>query len=304
MMSRSFTILASAFLLMSTACNAFAWGVGHNSQANQIWKKLPKSFKSHFTERQRHDFENHYSHYTDYYAGSTVPARKEPAAECCAKAVKEMHFNPHKTHIVFPLFVKALREKRYEDALMWAGCMTHSIGDMGALNHPDILWLSDVCLGWSGTMGPEGKPISAVFAPDSKYSSTYFNKDLQAFYDKAMAGCEGKVIGSDPQEVLEHIIVRDHFRKEEMNSNPFVYDIFLQMEEYNRDHSPETLGKIAHKLAQYTRSANQEILDTLVTGIAFAEMTEEPTFDPQKAEKEASKKIAAKSAEMASGHRT
>jgi hypothetical protein len=294
MMHRSFTTLASAFLFVFTAYNAFAWGGGHDSQSDQIWKNLPESFKSHFTEKQRQDFVKHYSHYTDYYAARKPAVRKEPAAECCARTVKEMKFNPHKTHIVFPLFVKAWREKKYEDALMWAGCMTHSIGDMGALNHPDIIWFSHVCLGWSGAMGPGGRHIASVFAPDSKYNYTYFNKDLQAFYDKAMDGCEGKVISSNPQEALEHIIVRDHFRKEEMNANPFVYEIFLQMEKYNKDNSPETLAKIANKLAQYTKSANQEILDTLVTGIAFAEMTEEPNFDRQTAEKEASKKIAAK----------
>ena len=81
----------------------------------------------------------------------------------CARTVKALKFNPHKTQIVFPLFVKAWREKNYEDALMWAGCMTHSIGDMGALNHPDILWFSHVCLGWSGTMGPGGRSIASVF---------------------------------------------------------------------------------------------------------------------------------------------
>ena len=43
------------------------------------------------------------------------------------------------------------------------------------------------------------------------------------------------------------------------------------MEEYNRDKSEETLAEIANNLAQYTKSANQEILDTLVTGLAFAE---------------------------------
>ena len=294
MKSGRFASIAVTFLFILIAYSVFAWGGGHNSQCDQIWKQLPESFKSHFTEKQRQDFVKHYSHYTDFYSARNPALRNEPAAECCARTVKELKFNPHKTHFVFPLFVKAWREKRYEDALMWAGCMSHSIGDMGALNHPDILWFSHVCLGWSGTMGPGGRPIASVFAPDSKYNCTYFNKDLQSFYDKAMEGCKGRVISSDPQEVLEHIIVRDHFRKEEMNANPFVYDIFLQMEEYNRDKSAETLAEIANNLAQYTKSANQEILDALVTGLAFAEMIEEPKFDLKSAEKEASKRIAAK----------
>jgi len=261
-----------------------AWGMGHNSQTDQIWRSLPESFRSHFNERQRQDFVRHYSHYTDFYASSNPKPRSEPAAACCAEAVKRLTFNPHKTYIVFPLFVSALREERYEDALMWAGCISHSIGDMGALNHPDILWFSHVCLGWSGVKGPGGHSIAAIFAPDTVYGKSYFKKEFQSIYDKAMAGYGGHIISEYPQKVLEHIIVRDHLRKVEMNTDSDVYQIFLLMETYNQDKTPGTYRKIVESLAAYTAKTNREILDTLITGIAFANLPQPVSLDQKQAE--------------------
>ncbi|MBT3381490.1 MAG: hypothetical protein HN742_39225 [Lentisphaerae bacterium] len=278
-------------LLLVAPCHVFAWGMGHNSQTDQVWRGLPESFRVHFTERQRQDFVKHYSHYTDFYTPRHPKPRTEPAAACCAEAVKRLKFNPHKTYYVFPLFVAALREERYEDALMWAGCISHSVGDMGALNHPDILWFSHVCLGASGVMGPGGRSVPAVFAPDTAYGKSYFDPKLQPVYAQAMAGYQGEIISRDPEEVLEHIIVRDYLRKVEMNEDPGVYRIFLLMETYNQDRSPATYRKIAEAQAAYTRRANREILDTIVTGIAFAEMTENVTFDVSQAAIHAGKQI-------------
>jgi len=279
--------------LLSSPARALAWGIGHNSQADQVWRALPEEFLRHFDERQRLDFVVHYSHYTDYYTAREPKHRSEPAAETCAEAVRRLKFNPHKTQFVFPLFVEALREERHEDALMWAACLAHSIGDMGALNHPDLLWFSHVCLGDSGVMGPGGKSVPAVFAPDAIYGRSYFEEEFQPIYDEAMDGYVGRVISDDPQAVLEHLIVRDHLRKEEMNADLEVLQIFLLMEQYSRDGLPATYRKITEGLAAYTAKTNREILDTLATGFAFARLPEMPTFDIELAAKEASQTLKA-----------
>ena len=258
--------------LLSSPARALAWGIGHNSQADQVLRALPNEFLRHFDERQRLDFVVHYSHYTDYYTAREPKHRSEPAAETCAEAVRRLKFNPHKTQFVFPLFVEALREERHEDALMWAACLAHSIGDMGALNHPDLLWFSHVCLGDSGVMGPGGKSVPAVFAPDAIYGRSYFEEEFQPIYDEAMDGYVGRIISDDPQAVLEHLIVRDHLRKEEMNADLEVLQIFLLMEQYSRDGLPATYRKITEGLAAYTAKTNREILDTLATGFAFAQV--------------------------------
>ena len=287
------TRLIFLICLLCSPARVQAWGIGHNSQADQVWRALPQEFVSHFDERQRLDFVVHYSHYTDYYSAREPEHRDEPAAETCAETVKRLKFNPHKTQFVFPLFVEALREERHEDALMWAACLAHSIGDMGALNHPDLLWFSHVCLGDSGVMGPGGKSVPAVFAPDAIYGRSYFKDEFQPIYDEAMDGYQGQAISNDPRAVLEHLIVRDHLRKEEMNADPEVLRIFLLMEQYARDDLPATYRKIAEGLAAYTAKTNREILDTLATGFAFAKLPEMATFDVELAAKEAAETLRA-----------
>ena len=203
----------------------------------------------------------------------------EGAGKHCIETARRLKLHLHKTEEVFPLFVKALHDKEYEHALMWAGCIVHSTGDMGALNHPDLLWFSHVCLGWSGVQGPGGKSVESAFAPDLLYNKTYFDEQYRSLYDDAMEGYQGKVLSTDPQEVLQHIYVRDHYRKVEMNTNPLVYEIFVHQEEYCQTSAPKTLEQIAASLAQFVAGTNQEILDILTTGIALAEKDALPDFD-------------------------
>ena len=203
----------------------------------------------------------------------------EGAGKHCIETARRLKLHLHKTEEVFPLFVKALHDKEYEHALMWAGCIVHSTGDMGALNHPDLLWFSHVCLGWSGVQGSGGKSVESAFAPDLLYNKTYFDEQYRSLYDDAMEGYQGKVLSTDPQEVLQHIYVRDHYRKVEMNTNPLVYEIFVHQEEYCQTNAPKTLEQIAASLAQFVAGTNQEILDILTTGIALAEKDALPDFD-------------------------
>lgn len=262
--------------------NVFSWGRGHNSQAEQVWKLFPESFKSHYTEKQRQDFVRYYSHYPDF-AVKNLSSRNEPAAKTLRDTIKKMKLNKydvHRTYTIFPLFVQALREKKYDDALMWAGCIMHSIGDMGALNHPDIGFFPIVCLGWSGVK------FDNALIPDLLYYKTYFNKSLQPLYDKVMNGYEGEIISTDPDEVLRHIIVRDYYRKEEMNVNPNVYRLFSAHGKYTKK-DPDASAEIAECMAKYVKSVNCEILDTLITGIAFSKMEGIPKFDCKKAKKNA-----------------
>ncbi len=271
-------VVLLSLISLAMPSSVFAWGMGHNSQADQIWRLLPKSFTGRFTPQQKQDFIRHYSHYPDTcHSGNTPPP--EPAGKYCLETAHRLNVHLHKTEAVFPLFVKALHDKEYEHALMWAGCIVHSVGDMGALNHPDILWFSEVCLGWSGVQGPGGKSVGAAFAPDSNYNKTYFDGQYQSLYDDAMQGYQGKVLDTDPLEVLRHIYLRDHYRKVEMNTNPLVYQVFCCQEDYCRTNDPKTLGQLAASLAQFVAGTNREILDILTTGIAFAERDTLPKFD-------------------------
>jgi len=274
---------------MIPTTRSLAWHEGHESQADQVFRLLPVSFTKRFDEAQRRRFVERYSHYPDLLRAKTLP---EPAGEYYISVVHREKINPHDTHKVFPHFVEALRANEDERALMWAGCIVHSIGDTAALNHPDLIWFPDAMLGATGVKSRSGKSISEEFLPDKDYRQTYFDPQLQVLYDQQMADYQGQVIATDPQEVLVHVLVRDRQRKEDLNYRRETYEAYLHKEHFERDQSKTNRLRLANALARLVVEANREILDTLVSAITFAETDRPQAFNVAGAEEKAGKILA------------
>jgi len=270
-------ILLAIAVLFVLPSAALSWGAGHNSQADQIWRQLPESFTGWFTDEQRDRFIKAYSHYPDYRGAKNLP---EPAGAHFLQVIKEEKFNPDGTVArIFPHFVEELRAGHKENTLMWGGCMVHTMGDKGALNHPDIIWFPTITIGWIGVTYTDGRSIDQVFIPDGEYPRTYFNSKYRSIYDTATADYQGKVIGTDPQTVMRHLIVRDSLRDEEINRRPEVLEAFVQQERLSKTGDEVNRLELAKTLAQVVAPTNREILDTIVTGIFFAQQDPAPSFD-------------------------
>lgn len=275
--------------MLISSTPALAWHEGHESQADQIFRLLPPSFTGRFDKAQRQRFVEKYSHYPDYLRAKSLP---EPAGEYFISVVRREKLNPHDTYKVLPHLVEALRANEEEQALMWAGCIVHSIGDTAALNHPDLIWFPDAMLGVTGVKTSSGKSIAEGFMPDKDYRQTYFDPKLQVLYDQQMADYQGQAFAADPQKALVHVLVRDRRRKEDLNYRRETYEAYLHKERYERDPTDANRLRLAKAFAELVVEANREILDTLVTAIAFAEAGRPQAFDVADAEKKARKILA------------
>jgi len=267
-------------LLLATPAWVQAWGVGHNSQADQVRRRLPEAFASRYGDDRWERFVNHYSHYPDLYRAESLP---QPVGEYFLKTVRAESFNPHDVTRVMPHFVRELRARHDEEALMWAGCLTHSIGDKYALNHPDVIWYPHVTLGYVGVTYTGGRSLESALMPDAAFRDTYFDPACQGVYDEALGDYRGQVIAGDPTEVLRYLVVQSAESLEELNTWPEVQEAFELQERTLAPDGAQARAALTPTLAAIAARGTRAVLDALVTGLALAAQAEEPRFDQEAA---------------------
>lgn len=158
------TVLLCALVLP----NLFGWGAhryhGHmvrQTLANQL--PMPDGTQR-FSKKEWDEYVELYSYYPDWGGGANSPKRPDDLWEYYldshAKARIEGTHGLRATVYYFKFLLEALAAGDNRKGILWAGCLTHVIGDAAAANHPPLLAYLTYCHGPLGlTIGDSGETI-------------------------------------------------------------------------------------------------------------------------------------------------
>jgi len=150
--------------------DVLGWGQ-HRYHADLVREVLAPSLKSpegkeRFSKREWDEFVELYSYYPDWGGGgASSPKRTDDLWEYYLNA--QLQYRMEGTHslratlIYFKLLLETLAAGESRKGALWAGCLTHVIGDAAAANHPPLLMYLTYAHGPLGlTVAPSGASIT------------------------------------------------------------------------------------------------------------------------------------------------
>ncbi|MDA0834182.1 MAG: hypothetical protein O3A29_12950 [Planctomycetota bacterium] len=143
-----FVSLAVVLICGFVLPNVFGWNQ-HRDHADQVQKVLASSLKltdgrDRFSQQQWDDYVKLYSYYPDWGAGglTSSPRDEELWGYFLNAQVERRMEGTHSlraTLVYFKLLLEAFAANENNKGALWAGCLTHVIGDAAAANHPPLL---------------------------------------------------------------------------------------------------------------------------------------------------------------------
>lgn len=132
-------------ILTFTSCAVFGWGSGHKVQMKLVQEKLPPEIISLFNAEQKQKMlvwcfypDGHKKHSEDKAVFAALGAAQAAALD----KILTSQYNYHKTQgkcIAFTMLAKSLREKNYDAAAFFSGCLMHGVADAAAFNHGPLI---------------------------------------------------------------------------------------------------------------------------------------------------------------------